>query len=404
MDSQIKVFFAGKIQDGYEPQQVRQNLAKLHQVSLEKIEALFSGKRRVVKIVNDYAAAQKIQQVYSNAGAICTIEPPPPEEDDPAAISIAAEESVSAEPVAVEPVTAEPLETVSEQNEQAQARAASDAASDVGADADVDADTLSSNLFVSDSLVSPEAKFEVLTYRSLAGSDNLAIANMIHKAQHSGVRLKQVRITLQDSEVILEAGALHFQHGDITIESKVGGVGGFFKKIVSKKLTNESAFKPIYRGSGQIYLEPGFGHYILLSLEDEEIVADKGMFLACQSSVEVGVATQKGLATGLLGGEGLFQTKLSGRGLCVLQSPVPVKEIIKVTLNDDSLQVDGNFALLRKGDVEFTIKGATKSLVGSMTSGEGLLQTFHGTGEVWLAPTQSVYQQLALSGISGKTP
>ncbi|MCI5123566.1 MAG: AIM24 family protein [Candidatus Electrothrix sp. AR5] len=224
---------------------------------------------------------------------------------------------------------------------------------------------------------------------------------MIHKAQHSGVRLKQVRITLQDSEVILEAGALHFQQGDITIESKVGGVGGFFKKAAAKKLTNESAFKPTYKGSGQIYLEPGFGHYILLSLEDEEIVADKGMFLACQSSVEVGVATQKGLATGLLGGEGFFQTKLSGRGICVLQSPVPVKEIIKVTLNDDTLQVDGNFALLRKGDVEFTVKGATKSFIGSMTSGEGLLQTFHGTGEVWLAPTQSVYQQLALSGIGG---
>ena len=139
----------------------------------------------------------------------------------------------------------------------------------------------------------------------------------------------------------------------------------------------------------------------MLFLEDEELVADKGLFLACQTSVEVGVATQKGLAAGLLGGEGLFQTKLSGRGICVLQSPVPVKEIIKVSLDNDTLQVDGNFALLRKGDVEFTVKGATKSLIGSMTSGEGLLQTFHGTGEVWLAPTQSVYQQLALSGIGG---
>ncbi|RWX52362.1 hypothetical protein VU01_10176 [Candidatus Electrothrix marina] len=369
MDSQIKVFFAGQIQEGCDPQQVRQNLAKLHQVSLEKIEALFSGKRRVVKIVNDYAAAQKIQQVYTDAGAVCTIEPPPPEENDSVTV---AEESLETEP-----------ERKGSEQEQ------------TGADA------LAPNLFVSDFLETPEVKFEVLTYRSLAGSDNLAVANMIHKAQHSGVRLKQVRITLHNSEVILEAGALHFQQGNITIESKIGGVGGFFKKAVSKKLTDESAFKPTYRGSGEIYLEPGFGHFILLPLEDEEIVADKGMFLACQSSVEVGVATQKGLATGLLGGEGFFQTKLSGKGICVLQSPVPVKEIIKVSLNDDTLQVDGNFALLRKGNVEFTVKGATKSLIGSMTSGEGLLQTFHGTGEVWLAPTQSVYEQLALSGIGG---
>ena len=376
MDSQIKVFFAGQIQEGCDPQQVRQNLAKLHQVSLEKIEALFAGKRKVVKIVDDYEAARKIQQVYSNAGAVCIIEPPPPGEDESASI-----------PAAVEPVAVESQEIEPEQKGSEQEQA--------------DADSLSPNLFVSDALETSGAKFEVLTYRSLAGSDNMAVANMIHKAQHSGVRLKQVRITLADSEVILEAGALHFQKGDIIIESKVGGVGGLFKKAVSKKLTDESAFKPTYRGSGEIYLEPGFGHFILLFLEDEEIVADKGMFLACQSSVEVGVATQKGLATGLLGGEGFFQTKLSGRGVCVLQSPVPGKEIIKVSLNDETLQVDGNFALLRKGNVEFTVKGATKSLIGSMTSGEGLLQTFHGTGEVWLAPTQSVYQQLALSGIGG---
>lgn len=42
MDSQIKVFFAGQIQEGYDPQQVRKNLAKLHQVSLEKIEAVIN--------------------------------------------------------------------------------------------------------------------------------------------------------------------------------------------------------------------------------------------------------------------------------------------------------------------------------------------------------------------------
>ncbi|MCW5212041.1 AIM24 family protein [Desulfobulbus sp. TB] len=373
MDSQIKVFFAGQIQEGYDPQQVRKNLAKLHQVSLEKIEALFTGKRKVVKKVNDYGAAKKIQQVYSNAGAVCIIDPPPPQKENIAQVT--AEER--------EPTTS------SEKNSQQ---------TDTGQE-HIDSDAVSPNIFVSDFLETPSVKFEVLTYRSLAGSDNLAVASMLYQAQHSGVRLKQVRITMEKSEVQLEAGALHFQQGEISIESKVGGVGGLFKKIVAKKLTQESAFKPIYRGSGTIYLEPGFGHYILLSLHNEKVVADKGMFLACQGSVQVGMAMQKGLKTGLLGGEGFFQTKLSGKGICVLQSPVPIKEIIKVKLKNESLQVDGNFALLRKGDVEFTVQGATKSLVGSVTSGEGLLQTFYGTGEVWLAPTQSVYQQLALSGI-----
>lgn len=391
MASPIKVLFAGQIQEDYDPQQVRKNLAKLHQVSLEKIEPLFSGKRKVVKTVHDYAAARKIEQVYSNAGAVCTIEPPPPEEEEKAEAGPAfapEEETPASAPATEVPEKDGTLNSARKGDEPEQQE-------------EIPSDALSPNLFVADSLEASGVKFEVLTYRSLAGSDNLAVADLIHKAHHSGVRLKQVRITLQNSEVILEAGALHFQQGDITIESKVGGVGGLFKKFMKKKLTDEAAFKPTYKGSGTVYLEPSLGHYILLSLENEEIVADKGMFLACQSSVEVGVAKQQGLATGLLGGEGMFQTKLSGRGVCVLQCPVPLEEVIKIPLQNETLQVDGNFALLRKGDVAFTVQGATKSLVGSMTSGEGLLQTFHGTGEVWLAPTQSVYQQLALSGIGG---
>jgi uncharacterized protein (AIM24 family) len=385
MGSQIKVFFSGQIKEGFEPQQVRENLAKLHQVSLEKIEALFTGKRKLVKVVSEYAAAEKVQQVYSTAGAVCIIDPPPTTQ--------LKKDAAKKTTVVRDSVAKSTTEGGVQQGETGQ-----------GANGDeeiVADDPISPNIFVSDALEALSVKFEVLTYRSLSGSDNLAVAGMLYHAQHSGVRLKQVRITLEESEVILEAGALHFQKGEIEIESKVGGAGGFLKKFITNKLTDEAAFKPTYRGSGEIYLEPGFGHYILLSLDDEELVADKGMFLACEKSIDVGVATQKSIKAGLLGGEGFFQTRLSGKGICVLQSPVPIQEIIKVKLQDETLQVDGNFALLRKGDVEFSVKAAAQSLVGSMTSGEGLLQTFYGTGEVWLAPTQSVYQQLAFSGISG---
>ena len=32
--------------------------------------------------------------------------------------------------------------------------------------------------------------------------------------------------------------------------------------------------------------------------------------------------------------------------------------------------------------------------------GEGLLQTFRGTGSVWLAPTQDIYQKLQAGGMA----
>jgi uncharacterized protein (AIM24 family) len=46
------------------------------------------------------------------------------------------------------------------------------------------------------------------------------------------------------------------------------------------------------------------------------------------------------------------------------------------------------------------VEKSTKSFMGSMQSGEGLLQTFSGTGEVWLAPTQSVYKRLQADSLA----
>ncbi len=235
---------------------------------------------------------------------------------------------------------------------------------------------------------------EILQYDNLNGSDDISVAESLFYAQQVGVRLKQVRLILRDGEIITEAGALHFMKGNVSAESSVGGMGGFAKKLASNMLTKESTFKPRYRGVGEIYLEPTFGHFLIVTLSNEEVIVDKGMFCASEASVDVGIAMQKNVSSALFGGEGLFQTKLSGSGWCVLASPVPSSEIMRYKLNNEKLSVDGNFALLRKGDIEFKVERSTKSMLGTLTSGEGLLQTFIGTGEVWIAPTQSIYQKM----------
>jgi len=50
--------------------------------------------------------------------------------------------------------------------------------------------------------------------------------------------------------------------------------------------------------------------------------------------------------------------------------------------------------------IEFSVEKSTRSLLGTLTSGEGLLQTFRGTGSVWLAPTQEIYQRLEAGGMA----
>lgn len=253
---------------------------------------------------------------------------------------------------------------------------------------------------VLESVEGKNVKIEIVQYNQLQGSGDIQTSTKLFYAHKSGVRLKQVRIFLNNGKITMESGALHFMKGNINIENKAGGVSGLAAKMVTGFLTREAAFKPTYMGNGEIYLEPTFGHYILLMLENEEIIVDKGMFYCCESTISVEVTMQKNISSAIAGGEGLFQTKLKGTGICVLTSPVPEAEIIKYTLNNEKLQVDGNFALLRMGNIEFSVEKTTKSLFGTVTSGEGLLQTFIGTGEVWLAPTQAVYSQIAFSGLN----
>lgn len=238
-------------------------------------------------------------------------------------------------------------------------------------------------------------KIEILEYKTLRGLRDVCLAENLYYLEKAGMSLKQIKITLNNSAVTTERGALYFHKGNIAAECETGGVGGLAKKLIKNRLTSESTFTPTYSGTGEIFLEPGFNHYILLELKNEAIIVDRGMFYCCENGISVEVSAQKNLSSGLFGGEGWFQTKISGTGLCVLAIPVPPAEVLKYELKNERLQVDGNFVFLRTASLNFTVGRSAKNFVGDFTSGEGALQTFEGTGIVWMAPTQYVYKTLA---------
>ena len=250
------------------------------------------------------------------------------------------------------------------------------------------------NINVLNSLEIDGFKVEVLEYKELKGSRNPLIAEDMYYVQKAGMSMKQVKVTLKDSGVVIEPGALYFHKGNIECRSNIGGVSGLAKKMIKSKLTNESTFNPMYSGTGELFLEPSFSHFIIVELNDDAIIVDKGVFYCCQEGLEVGVAMQKTISSALKGGEGLFQTRISGTGACVLEIPVPMSEILKVQLNNEKLQVDGNFALLRSDSITYSVQRGSGGIVDKLTSGEGLLQTFEGTGSVWLAPTQPAYRYI----------
>ena len=244
-----------------------------------------------------------------------------------------------------------------------------------------------------------DSKFQILEFDRLEGTTDVGTALGLQIMNDSGIKLRQVRIILEDSSVKLESGALSYMKGEIEIKTKTGGVVGLGKKFLNSKLTGETMFKPTYEGTGEIFLEPSFGHFALIELEDEEIIVDDGLFYACEEDIEVGAAMQKSVSSMLFGNEGIYQTSISGSGIVVLEIPVPESEIFKCKLFNDTLKVDGNFAVLRTSNIKFTVEKSS-SLIGSVTNGEGLLNVYSGTGEVWLLPTMSIYQDLRLEGLN----
>ncbi len=200
--------------------------------------------------------------------------------------------------------------------------------------------------------------------------------------------LKMVRVVLNQEHVRAEAGALHYMKGWIEITSQAPSAGGFLKSM----MTGESVFKPIYSGTGEVFFGPPFfGEYMVMELTGEEWILERGAYVCSDYSVEVGAFANRA-ATALLGGQGWVQTSVKGQGTVVVQAHGAIQRID--LQGNEKLVVDGPFAVARSASLSYSVQKATKSLFGSLTSGEGLLNVFEGTGTVYLSPVPNIYQHL----------
>lgn len=242
-------------------------------------------------------------------------------------------------------------------------------------------------------------KFELIEFDELKGALSTDMATKLFFAKSAGLKLKMIKVSLLNSSIKTEAGALYYYLGKIESEAKMGGAVGILKKAIGGAITDESMAKPTYRGTGEVYLEPSFKHYIFVELNGS-IIVDKGMFFCCSDGIETKAIAQNNISSALLGGEGMFQIELSGKGIVILESTVPESEIVKYSIKQgETLKVDGNFVIARTKGVNFTVTKSANSLFGSAINGEGLLNTFTGEGDVWLAPTSPIYRKMLMGNL-----
>lgn len=215
-------------------------------------------------------------------------------------------------------------------------------------------------------------------------------AHIAYFASKMNIHKRQVIAKLDGNDVILQSGGMQMMIGDVKAATNIKGAGDLFKKVVGSKVTGETAIKPRYTGNGYLVLEPTFNFILLEDLRNWNggMVTLDGLFLACDGSVESKVTTRKTISSTLFGDSGFFSNALVGKGVVVLESPVPQEELIVVDLEDDVLKVDGSLAIAWSSSLKFTVERTTSTLIGSSVSGEGLVNTYRGTGRVLIAPVQ----------------
>lgn len=135
-----------------------------------------------------------------------------------------------------------------------------------------------------------------------------------------------VTCTLADGEsMITEGGSMVWMAPNMEMSTTGGGIGKMFSKAVS----GESLFQNIWtaRGNAMIAFAEIDGDLVEYQLAaGQQMVVDTGNVAGFEESVSIEAQMVKGAKNILLGGEGMFNTVLTGPGRIWLQT-MPISSL-----------------------------------------------------------------------------
>lgn len=184
--------------------------------------------------------------------------------------------------------------------------------------------------------------------------------------------------------MITESGSMSWMSPNMKMETVSGGG---MKKMFGRMMSGDSAFQNRYTAEGtdgMIAFASSFpGSIRAFEIgPGNELICQKGVFLAGEESVDLSVYLNKKLGKGLFGGEGFIMQKLSGRGTVFGEFDGHIVEY-ELAAGQQIIIDTGHLAAMSatcKMDIQM-VQGAKNVLFG----GEGLFNTVvTGPGHVWI--------------------
>lgn len=199
-----------------------------------------------------------------------------------------------------------------------------------------------------------------------------------------GEPLPVVICELESGEMMItESGAMSWMSPNMQMETKGGGVG----KMFGRMLSGESLFLNLYtamNGQGTIAFASSFPGAIRAFevTAGQDIVCQKSAFLASTSGVELSTFFQKRIGSGFFGGEGFIMQRLSGQGMAFLEFDGYIKEYQLQA--GQSIIVDTGYLAAMDATCSIDIQ-TVPGLKNMVFGGEGIFNTVvTGPGKVYL--------------------
>ncbi|MFZ4508357.1 MAG: TIGR00266 family protein [Fimbriimonas sp.] len=189
------------------------------------------------------------------------------------------------------------------------------------------------------------------------------------------------RVLLDPGESVrAESGAMVSMSTSVTLNS---GMSGGLGKAIGRLFGGESLFQTTFtatHGPGEVILAPSaMGDILHLELQGGGLMVTSGGFLA--GSTSLNVETRASLK-GFFAGEGLFLMRILGVGSLLINT---FGAIHPVQLQPgQTYVVDTGHIVAFDESVSYELTRATRSLLGSFTSGEGIVAKFSGPGIVYM--------------------
>lgn len=188
-------------------------------------------------------------------------------------------------------------------------------------------------------------------------------------------------ITLEPGESITaEAGAMTSMDAQLSMQTQFSG--GLIPGLLKNFFGGESLFVNIFKNETQqpltlVLTQQNIGDIDRIDLNKGEICFQPGAYLAHSAGVKMGLGWA-GFKS-WIAGEGLFKLQFSGQGRVFFGA---YGGISKKRVNGEFV-VDSGHLVAYEPQIKMKI-GLAGGLIGSVTSGEGLINRLSGQGEIYL--------------------